>query len=786
MKWYYNLKISVKLLIGFIIVALMAGIVGMVGVTNIRSVNTNYIDLYNNYGVPLSYAGDAGMDFIRVRASLRDIVLDRGSHNRQQYVDQIREYNQKIDVNLAKYEKTIQTDDARKEFENTRKLFEKFEPMQERIISLALANQEEQALVYMRGEPGQVAQEIDQSITILHSSKITVGKQRADELSALTSKTVATTIIVLVLAIVLAIALGIFISRLISKPIKKMVEAADKLAVGDIHVKVEARTKDEIGTLMQSFGKMVENIREQALVAEKIAAGDLTVQVKPKSENDILNKRFAEMLDTIRNLVSQINDAYQKQRLGELDALISIEQFNGAFKEVAEGVNEGYKLHIGNILKILDILSSYAEGDFSKVLERLPGKQALANEKMDLLRNNLMSLIEEMVKLSETAIEGQLSSRGDLTKFYGDYRKIVEGVNKTLDEVIKPITETAAILEQMAQGNFQVSVTGNYKGDYTVIKDAVNNLINSFNEVLGNINSSAEQVAAGAGQVSESSMALSQGAAEQASSVEQLTASLEEISSQTNQNAENANQANQLADTARLNAMQGNEQMQQMQKAMVEINDASGNISKIIKVIDEIAFQTNILALNAAVEAARAGQHGKGFAVVAEEVRNLAARSANAAKETTEMIEGSIKKVEDGTRIANATATALNNIVGDISKVANLVNDIAVASGEQATGISQVNQGVIQVSQVVQTNSATSEESAAASEELSSQAQVLKEMVSRFKLRKSSSSWNKLEELSPEVLRLLESLQEKKVAAASESNEPKLKIALSDSEFGKY
>jgi methyl-accepting chemotaxis protein len=353
----------------------------------------------------------------------------------------------------------------------------------------------------------------------------------------------------------------------------------------------------------------------------------------------------------------------------------------------------------------------------------------------------------------------------------------------------KPLNKLVNVSEKMAEGDLDVIIDIERKDELGVLAESFRKMSDKLNEEINNISTAAEQVAAGAKQVSDSSMTLSQGAAEQASTIEELTASLEEVSEQTQLNAQHANNANELAEEAKINAESGNMQMQQTLNAMEEINNASANISKIIKVIDEIAFQTNILALNAAVEAARAGQHGKGFAVVAEEVRNLAARSANAAKETTELIEGSIKKAEDGTKIAKETAEALNKIVEAASKVASLVNNIAHASNEQANAIAQINQGILQVSQVVQTNSATSEEGAAASEELSSQAELLRQSVSKFKLRKTKY-FSKSPEFTPEILKMLEEMSESKKGntfketAAINNSQPK--ISLEEQVHDKY
>lgn len=299
-------------------------------------------------------------------------------------------------------------------------------------------------------------------------------------------------------------------------------------------------------------------------------------------------------------------------------------------------------------------------------------------------------------------------------------------------EMVSAIKDQADIARHLSSGNMTIQVTPRSEKD--VLGKALKTLAEDQNKTLSNVKESTMQVTVGAEQVASASQALAQGATEQASALEEVKASMGEIAERTKQNASEATEADQLVGQVKDKALEGNSQMKQMISAMNEINEASETIAKIMKVIDDIAFQTNILALNAAVEAARAGVHGKGFAVVAEEVRNLAGKSANAAGETSEMINDAIHKIGNGTKLAEATASSLDEIVNSIESVVTLVNTIAHTSNEQASAIEEIDQAIDQVSQVVQTNSATSEECASSSEELSNQAANLRDMMSKYTL----------------------------------------------------
>ena len=581
---------------------------------------------------------------------------------------------------------------------------------------------------------------------------------------------------------------------------------------------------------------VIEPLKMAASYIDRIGKGEI-----PEKITDSYNGDFERIKSDINACIDGLGGLVEGRdilgRMAQNDFSRTVDgQYLGVFSEIASSINTvGVRIN-----HVIDILSNVAAGDLKdledlKAIGRRSEQDRLMPSTITMIES-IGSLVEETGMLSAAAVEGQLSVRGDAGKFKGEYASVIAGVNATLDAVVEPVNEARAVLQEMARGNLQVSVSGSYKGDhaelknalnetieslvsyvgeissvlaemgegnlqqsitadykgdFVAIKDALNGILDSLNEVLGDINEASDQVASGSRQVSDGSQALSQGATEQAGSIEELTASITEIASQTKQNAINAGQANELATTAKHNAVKGDGQMHEMLASMEDISDSSMNISKIIKVIDDIAFQTNILALNAAVEAARAGQHGKGFAVVAEEVRNLAARSASAARETTDLIEGSINKVQNGTKIAKETALALADIVDGVEKAANLVGEIASASNEQAGGIAQVNKGIEQVSQVIQNNSATAEESAAASEELSSQAELLKQMVGRFQLKRSGLSIGRGE------TRLLsggdggeEGLAGRKAGAQAASGAAKKaqkpRIALSDTEFDKY
>lgn len=360
--------------------------------------------------------------------------------------------------------------------------------------------------------------------------------------------------------------------------------------------------------------------------------------------------------------------------------------------------------------------------------------------------NPIVNPILVLIKRIELLSDGDLHSEVSQLDKNDEIGMLARSFSNTVNTLNSYIREIAEISTGLASKDYTVETHQEYKGDFSKIGFAMNNITSNLNETFRNIEISASQVSTGADQVANAAQSLSQGAAEQASSIEELSASIELVAKDVNENAENSKLANEYSRKISAEVFQGDEKMKEMVSAMKVMNDSSNEITKIIKTIEDIAFQTNILSLNAAVEAARAGSAGKGFAVVAEEVRNLANRSATAVSNTTVLIENSVKAVDNGARMVNEMAESLNAIIEATNQSTELIQKITNATGNQADSINQINIGVEQISVVVQTNSATSEESSATSEELSEQANVLMKIMSQMKLKSMNSSGANLEE----------------------------------------
>ncbi len=610
----------------------------------------------------------------------------------------------------------------------------------------------------------------------------------------------------------LSLMMAFVLKRGIVRPLSQAVEISNKLSNGDLRVDIRVNSKDETGLLLLAMKEMVENISSvmsdintlthaaiegdlgtrvdsskhkgdfgkiaegvnetlnavigplnvAAGYVDRISKGDIPPKITDSYNGDFnaIKNNLNNCIDNVSALVADANLLAQAAVEGKLGTRADASRHSGDFRKIVEGVNRTLDAVIGPLTVAANYVDRISKGDIPpRITDTYRGDFNEIKNNLNTCIDAVNNLINDADMLARAGMEGKLATRAEASRHFGDFRKIVEGVNNTLDAVIGPLRVAANYVDRISKGDIPPKITDEYKGDFNEIKSNLNVLIaamdevtlaaseisagnltvkvrersrndrlmqamagmvSGLTEVVGSINVVASQVMAGSEEMNSGAEELSQGATEQSASVEEVSASMEEMTANIKQNSDNAQQTEKIALKAAEDAREGG-------KAVAETVAAMREIAGKISIIEEIARQTNLLALNAAIEAARAGEHGKGFAVVASEVRKLAERSQTAAGEINKLSASSVQ-------VAEGAGEMLARIVPDIQKTADLVQEINAASNEQSTGAEQINKAIHQLDQVVQQNAAAAEEMASSSAQLQSQAEQLLSTVAFFRL----------------------------------------------------
>ena len=830
-----NLKVGTSLFLLIAVPLLAMLLVGTLGILGMGSSNDGLATVYNDRVVPLKQLKEVSDRYTtRVPRVAQEVANGRlsWSEARQVVPRELSAGNEQWRAYLATFlvdrEKALITD--------IEPLMSQAAGVAARLMELLQKEDLEALRAYAAKDMSSTLDPLAAKLDDLSEVQLTVAKEEYDRSTRAWRSTLAISIASMVLAALVAVGAALLLGRRILAQLGASVILAEAIAAGELGQSARVDTTNEFGRLQVAMKRMAEKLGEVIAAMNHMIrehdAGDIDVTIdasrfegafrkmaeginemvgshvaaKRKAvaifaefgrgnfeasmellpgKKRFINETIEQVRGNLKGLIAEMNRMSGEHEKGDIDVTIDVGKFKGDFATMARGVNEMVGAHIAVKKLAMGVFTEFGSGNFEAPMAPLPGKRRFINETIEQVRANLKALIADAALLSRAAVEGRLATRADASKHPGDFRKIVQGVNDTLDAVTAPMKETAAVLEKLAAGtlsartdparyrnesralvesvnvalgallapgeeatrilgklaqrDLRARMSGSYAGDHAKLKEATNATAQALHDALAQVAAAVDQVSSASTQIAASSQAVAAGASEQAASLEETSASIESVASITRQATDNAVLANSLSQTARVAATDGAAAMGEMQGVMGKIRASAESTSQIIRDINDIAFQTNLLALNAAVEAARAGEAGRGFAVVAEEVRSLALRAKEAASKTEELIRESVRQAAGGEVTSKQVAGKLDEIVGGIGKVTAIVSEIAAAAKEQAAGIDQVNKAVAEMDKVTQQNAASAEESSSAASELSGQAEELAAMVAGFQLASRTS-----------------------------------------------
>ncbi|MBI1938321.1 MAG: methyl-accepting chemotaxis protein [Ignavibacteriales bacterium] len=760
MSWFKNISISKKLLISFAVLAALTAVVGFFGQKYISEMNERSAYMYENSVASLKVFCEIRADFEEIGGMMKTVALDPNLETKKSALQRIREIVAVREKNIEKYGTLISNDEGMRLFNEVKNISENLSGQVSLFIQSAEARNYKICAKIFTEQINPLRQKLRKAIIDNYDFNVRYAELMYQNNEETYSNATMWMITISMFAVISALILGVFIARIINRPINLVKERVAQLqglcitnlgnglqamSKGDLTAKVEKATqplnmnqKDEVGILANIVDQMI--LKSQAGI-----------------------DAYELVRDRIEQLVHETDALTKAGKEGKLDTRGEAAKFEGVYKGLIKGINETLDAVILPVKEGSDVLEKISKGDLTvNVIGDYSGDHQIIKKSINTLIGKIKQLIHETDTLSKAGKEGKLDTRGDVSKFEGAYKELIQGVNDILDAVVLPVKEGSDVLEMMAKGDLTIRVNGDYRGDHQLIKKSINGLADSFYRALTDVTTAVQATASASSQISSSSEEMAAGAQEQSrqtsdivSAIEQMTGTILKTTKDSGMAAEKARQAGEIAEEGgRIveETIIGMNRIAEVVKrsalTVKELGKSSDQIGEIVQVINDIADQTNLLALNAAIEAARAGEQGRGFAVVADEVRKLAERTAKATKEIAGMIkqiqndtgdavesmEVGALEVEKGKELSEQAGKSLNAIISGARDTVEMISLVAAASEEQSAASEQISKNIEVISTITNQSATGIQQVARAAEDLNRQTESLKELVSQFSL----------------------------------------------------